>query len=43
MVSHGIFSKGFASLEKYFDAIITSNSYKQAYEHRLVQLVPLTF
>jgi ribose-phosphate pyrophosphokinase len=43
MVSHGIFSKGFTSLEKYFDAIITSNSYKQAYEHRLVQLVPLTF
>lgn len=43
IVSHGIFSKGFTSLEKYFDAIITSNSYKQAYEHKLVQVIPLNF
>lgn len=43
IVSHGIFSKGFTSLEKYFNTIITSNSYKQTYEHRLVEMVSLNF
>jgi ribose-phosphate pyrophosphokinase len=29
VVTHGIFSKGFGELQQYFDAIYTTNSYKQ--------------
>ena len=29
IVTHGIFSKGFGELQQYFDAIYTTNSYKQ--------------
>lgn len=39
MVTHGIFSKGFATLEKWFNEIIVSDSYARAYESKIVNLV----
>lgn len=39
MVTHGVFSKGFSELEKNFNLIITSNSYKQSYGSKIVKLV----
>jgi ribose-phosphate pyrophosphokinase len=39
VVSHGIFSKGFSALEKYFDEIICSNSLGQEYQHPLVKTI----
>lgn len=43
IVTHGIFSKGFAALEKHFDEIIVSNSYKSSYDSNIVSLVPAAF
>lgn len=37
IVSHGIFSQGFATLEKYFGRIITTNSLRKQYDSRIVQ------
>lgn len=39
VVTHGIFSKGFAALEKHFDEIICSNSLGQEYQHPLVKTI----
>lgn len=39
IVSHGIFSKGFAALEEKFQQIIVSDSYCKAYNSPAVQLV----
>jgi ribose-phosphate pyrophosphokinase len=40
IVTHGIFSKGFAELEKSFDQIIVSDSYQQEYSSTIVQVIP---
>ncbi|MGN6492960.1 MAG: ribose-phosphate pyrophosphokinase-like domain-containing protein [Agriterribacter sp.] len=40
IVSHGIFSKGFAALEQRFNQIIVSNSYNKTYESEIVKAVP---
>lgn len=39
IVTHGIFSKGFAMLEKKFDGIIVSDSYRKSYDSRIVKLI----
>lgn len=39
IVTHGIFSKGFAKLSEKFDAIICSNSYNKTYDADFVKLV----
>ena len=39
IVSHGIFSKGFAMLEKEFDEIIVSDSYGKAYNSPVVKMI----
>ncbi|MFT3682487.1 MAG: ribose-phosphate pyrophosphokinase-like domain-containing protein [Ferruginibacter sp.] len=39
IVTHGIFSKGFESLEKYFDEIIVSNSYNEKYDAAFVKMI----
>jgi ribose-phosphate pyrophosphokinase len=39
IVTHGIFSKGFKELEKYFDEIIVSDSYRKAYDSKIVKVV----
>lgn len=36
IVSHGVFSKGFTELEKYFNSILTTNSYKLNYDSGVV-------
>ena len=43
IVTHGIFSKGFSSLEKAFDKIIVSNSYNQNYNAKKVETIQLDF
>lgn len=39
IVSHGIFSKGFAMLEKRFDEIIVSDSYGKTYNSTIVKMI----
>lgn len=39
IVSHGIFSKGFAKLEEKFNSIIVSNSYCKEYESKIVHKI----
>lgn len=39
IVSHGIFSKGFAMLEKRFDEIIVSDSYGKTYNSPVVKMI----
>lgn len=39
IVTHGIFSKGFAALEKKFDQIMVSNSYRKAYSSASVKTI----
>lgn len=41
IVSHGIFSYEFSLLEKYFDKIITSDSYNHTYNSNIVEVVKL--
>lgn len=41
IVSHGIFSKGFVELHKYFDSIITSDSFATGYDSNKVTVVPI--
>lgn len=41
VVTHGIFSQGFSNLEKYFDEIVVSNSYKSNYESRIVRVIDI--
>lgn len=38
IVTHGIFSKGFEQLEKYFQQIIVSNSFCKTYESHIVKV-----
>ncbi|PVD52753.1 hypothetical protein DC498_07425 [Terrimonas sp.] len=40
IVSHGIFSKGFAVLEQKFNQIIVSNSFNKTYTSRIVKEIP---
>ena len=42
IVTHGIFSKGFAVLEKKFDEIIVSDSYRESYDSRIVKMISAT-
>ena len=39
IVTHGIFSRGFAMLEKKFDEIIVSDSYRKSYDSRIVKMI----
>lgn len=39
IVTHGIFSKGFEELEKYFHEIIVSDSYQSHYESNIVTMI----
>lgn len=39
IVTHGIFSKGFAALEQHFDEIIVSDSYAKSYDSPIVKTV----
>ncbi len=39
VVTHGIFSKGFSLLEKYFNEIIVSDSYCHTYNSNIVKLI----
>ncbi len=41
VVTHGIFSKGFALLEQKFDRIICSSSLGQVYQHPIVQTIDI--
>jgi ribose-phosphate pyrophosphokinase len=43
IVSHGIFSRGFSTLEKYFQRIIVSDSFSNEYDSEIVELVSLPF
>lgn len=43
IVTHGVFSKGFTELEKVFDEIIVSDSYRNDYDSAIVQLIPFEF
>jgi ribose-phosphate pyrophosphokinase len=43
IVTHGIFSKGFAALEKKFNEIVVSNSYRKAYSSPIVRTVTVNF
>lgn len=43
IVTHGIFSKGFSELEKYFTEIITSNTRFQTYNSNIVKVVNYEF
>jgi len=38
IVSHGIFSKGFEELNKSFDTVFTTNSFRDIEEEKVVQL-----
>jgi ribose-phosphate pyrophosphokinase len=40
IVTHGIFSKGFGELEKYFQEIIVSDSLYKEYESGIVKIIP---
>lgn len=42
IVTHGIFSKGFAELEKSFNQIIVSNSYQNSFNSAIVKVIPFT-
>ena len=42
VVTHGIFSKGFEKLEKYFQHIVVSDSYCKHYESPIVTKIPFT-
>ena len=39
IVTHGVFSKGFAVLEKKFDEIIVSDSYGKTYNSPVVKMI----
>ena len=39
IVTHGIFSKGFVTLEQKFDEIIVSDSYRKSYDSRIVKMI----
>lgn len=41
IVSHGIFSKGFGLLEQHFDEIITTDSYRNQGDGKIVTCIPL--
>jgi ribose-phosphate pyrophosphokinase len=41
IVTHGIFSKGFSVLEKEFDEIIVTDSYKKSYESPIVKTIAI--
>lgn len=43
VVTHGIFSRGFAELEKHFDEIIVSNSLCREYQSRIIKQVIIDF
>jgi ribose-phosphate pyrophosphokinase len=43
IVTHGIFSKGFESLEKHFDEIIVSDSYSKEYNSEVIKLIKQEF
>lgn len=43
IVTHGIFSKGFAALEKQFNEIIVSDSYCKTYESKIVKTVTVQY
>lgn len=43
IVTHGVFSKGFTELEKVFDEIIVSGSYRNDYDSAIVQIIPFEF
>ena len=43
IVTHGVFSKGFTELEKVFDEIIVSDSYRNDYDSATVQMIPFEF
>lgn len=43
IVTHGIFSKGFTELEKVFDEIMVSDSYRNDYDSATVQMIPFEF
>lgn len=40
IVSHGIFSKGFSTLEQKFNQIITSDSFNKTYTSKIVKIIP---
>ncbi|KIC94235.1 phosphoribosyltransferase family protein [Flavihumibacter solisilvae] len=40
IVTHGIFSKGFTALEKPFNEIIVSDSYRDEFDSDIIQVVP---
>ncbi len=42
IVTHGIFSKGFETLEKYFQEIIVSDSLYKPYGSKIVKTIPFT-
>jgi ribose-phosphate pyrophosphokinase len=41
VVTHGIFSKGFSELEKYFQQIIVSDSLFKTYDSKIVKQIPI--
>jgi ribose-phosphate pyrophosphokinase len=41
IVTHGIFSKGVSALEKKFDKIILSNSYRRIYDSKKVKMIEI--
>lgn len=43
IVTHGVFSKGFTELEKVFDEILVSDSYRNDYSSQIVQIIPFEF
>lgn len=43
IVTHGIFSKGYAALEEKFDSIIVSNSYCKTYESKIVETIDFNY
>lgn len=43
IITHGIFSKGFAALEEQFDEIIVSDSYCKVYESNIIRQVSTQF
>ena len=43
IVTHGIFSKGFEELSKYFDGIYCTNSYKDIKTKELIKQISYSF
>jgi ribose-phosphate pyrophosphokinase len=43
IITHGIFSKGFAALEEKFNEIIVSDSYYKAYDSNIVRLINVNY